>query len=173
MNNIFIIESKQLSSLSLVTAQKEDIENLRIWKNKNREFFFYKNIITKEAQKIWFKEYLNRPDDYMFIVKVDGTSVGCMGFRLLQNKTLDIYNVILGDKSYEKKGYMSIALKTMCNYAFDTYKLPVTVKVLKENPAVKWYQKKGFIIKQTFEDYFLMEIESKHFKSFDFLIKGV
>jgi RimJ/RimL family protein N-acetyltransferase len=170
MNKTLTIEVKQLPSLYLVTAQKEDIENLRIWKNKNRKFFFYKKVITKDAQKIWFREYLSRPDDYMFIIKLNDFSIGCMGFRLIDH-VIDVYNVILGKKKYGKKGYMSIALNTMCNYAFNTYKLPVTVRVLKENPAVKWYQKNGFIIKQSYKDYFYMEADDKCFKSFEFLIK--
>ena len=57
--------------------------------------FSDQEIITPEAQGRWFKNYQERPDDWMFVVRVEGQTIGCMGFRLIDLEA-DVYNVILG-----------------------------------------------------------------------------
>jgi len=67
-----------------------------------------------------------------------------MGIRLL-NSEWDIYNVILGDTTYGRKGHMGRAIATMIQMALQQRDLPITLKVLKHNPAVSWYLKNGFV----------------------------
>jgi RimJ/RimL family protein N-acetyltransferase len=131
-------------TLNLRTAVENDIENLRIWKNMNKDFFFYKKEITESQQKEWFNQYLSRSDDYIFIVELNNQfPIGCMGIRKLENEW-DAYNIILGESEFGGKGYMSIAFKKMLDFASNCESLPITLKVLKENPAVTWYEKNGF-----------------------------
>ena len=86
------VTSPAIADLALRSIAEIDCENLRVWKNENRQAFFYKQEISYQDQRRWYKDYLTRPDDYMFVV-VPGSDVGCMGFRFLEGK-IDVYNVI-------------------------------------------------------------------------------
>jgi RimJ/RimL family protein N-acetyltransferase len=146
--------NNNLNKLTLRTVNETDIENLRVWKNMNKNFFFYKQEISESQQTEWFNQYLNRPDDYIFIVELNNQlPIGCMGIRKL-DKEWDAYNIILGESEFGRKGYMSVAFKKMLDFASNSESLPITLKVLKENPAVSWYEKNGFK---------KMSIEDSHF----------
>lgn len=139
-----ITMATQTLSLTIRSANENDLENLRQWKNEQREFFFYKDIITPEQQRAWFVKFQARNHDYMFIVDLNGKAIGCMGIRMF-DEVWDIYNVILGLPDYGKKGYMGQALQAMLTYAQSVSQSPITLQVLKANPAVEWYKKNGFV----------------------------
>jgi RimJ/RimL family protein N-acetyltransferase len=139
-----ITMATQTLSLTIRSANENDLENLRQWKNEQREFFFYKDIITPEQQRAWFVKFQARNHDYMFIVDLNSKAIGCMGIRML-DEVWDIYNVILGLPDYGKKGYMGQALQAMLIYAQSVSQSPITLQVLKANPAVEWYKKNGFV----------------------------
>ena len=119
----------QTLSLTIRSANENDLENLRQWKNEQREFFFYKDIITPEQQRAWFVKFQARNHDYMFIVDLNSKAIGCMGIRML-DEVWDIYNVILGLPDYGKKGYMGQALQAMLIYAQSVSQSPITLQVL-------------------------------------------
>lgn len=144
-NNIKVSMAGQVESLTLRAANENDLETLRQWKNEQREFFFHKDIITPEQQSAWFAKFQARNHDYMFIVDLNGNAIGCMGIRLL-DEVWDIYNVILGSTDYGKKGYMGKAFQAMLTYAQSVRKYPITLQVLKTNPAVVWYKKNRFVV---------------------------
>ena len=133
------------NQLVLRAASRLDLLNLRNWKNEQRVFFFHTKEITKDQQQAWFDAYQLRPHDYMFIVDVNERAIGGMGIRLLADDW-DIYNVILGDEIYAKKGFMGKAFQAMLAFASAQTLRPITLKVLKHNPAVTWYQKQGLEI---------------------------
>ena len=81
---------------------------------------------------------------------------------------MDIYNVILGDKSFVGKGLMSIANSVMCSYMIDHFGKEITVKVLKTNPAIKWYLKNNFIEIDSMNDFVLFRLDYSHFKKIDY-----
>ena len=124
-----ITMATQTLSLTIRSANENDLENLRQWKNEQREFFFYKDIITPEQQRAWFVKFQARNHDYMFIVDLNSKAIGCMGIRML-DEVWDIYNVILGLPDYGKKGYMGQALQAMLIYAQSVSQSPITLQVL-------------------------------------------
>ncbi|MEI2690871.1 MAG: GNAT family N-acetyltransferase [Anaerolineae bacterium] len=148
-----------LDEMVLTAATTADLPNLRHWKNEHRGFFFYREEITAKQQEAWFHAYQTRPEDYMFIVIVSELPIGCMGIRYLENGW-DVYNVILGETGYGKKGLMSEAFQAMLRFALQQRQCPITLKVLKNNPAVNWYCKQGFGITSTEQDYFLMSFQT-------------
>ncbi|OFW64529.1 MAG: hypothetical protein A2Z35_04995 [Actinobacteria bacterium RBG_19FT_COMBO_36_27] len=167
--NLEIRFKKDLITLNSIT--KEDLELLRNWKNKNKNYFFYKKNISIGEQLIWFEEYLEREEDYIFIIKHKETKIGCMGFRV-QGKLVDIYNIILGDIKFGGKGLMGIALGLMCSYIIDKYNNIITVKVLENNyNAIEWYRKNGFIEKSKRKDYVFMELDLNNFIYREYKIK--
>ena len=144
-------------SIALKPINLKDIELLRKWKNENRMYFFNKNIISSGEQVKWFEDFLKRENDYMFIIEFDGLNVGCIGFRLIDD-VIDIYNVIIGDKRFLSKDIMRSAFALMYNFIINKYKNDITVKVLINNPARKWYEKNNFFIVYEKEDYVFMKL---------------
>ena len=131
-------------SFQLRSIQGSDIERLREWKNAHRQFFFHKEVITSGQQLAWFNRWSAEPHDHMFVVEVDGCAVGCAGVRLFEG-TVDAYNIILGDKSFEGKGIMSAALTAVGAFAMFLYPaLSIRVRVLAANPALGWYKRNGY-----------------------------
>lgn len=145
----------------LRAATNSDLENLRKWKNEQREFFFHKEEITPQEQYKWFLAFQDRPYDFMFMVAYEERIIGCMGIRWLDG-TWDIYNVILGRPEFGGRGLMGKAFKMMLNYVVTLRKMPITLKVLKHNPAVHWYEKNGFAISAEHDDHFQMEYQANN-----------
>lgn len=159
------IVSRDFQNLVLREITVLDMENLRCWKNNNRKAFFYQEEILPEQQDKWFKGYLDRPYDYMFIVEenVDIASesfehaIGCMGFRVEEGQTIDIYNVIRGEAS-RTQVTMRDAMQVMLRYAADTFpESRIKCDVLKDNSAVEWYKKCGLAIWEE-REYYIMGI---------------
>jgi hypothetical protein len=140
----------------LRSANAGDLANLRHWKNQRREFFFHKEEISAEQQEKWFRAYQARPHDFMFMVMVGGDPAGCMGIRLVDNHTWDVYNVILGVHELRVGGPMRSAFQAMLRFATSHHPAPITLKVLKGNPAIDWYRKNGFVISAEHPDHFAM-----------------
>ncbi len=131
--------------MELRTIVREDIELLREWKNQHRQFFFHKGNITEKEQSEWYERWSQFDDDHLFMIISGSERVGCIGTRFY-NKTSDIYNVILGAKEYGGKGVMADALyATIAISQFLRPAAAVCVRVLRENPAVGWYKRNGFV----------------------------
>lgn len=148
----FILQSPGIG-VTLRTATEADCEDLRRWKNANRQFFFHTEMISAEQQRVWFQGYSDRIDDWMFIVQDDRHAIGCMGFRVLEAQQVDIYNVILGDKSQSGSGSMSQAIQLMCSYLVAQSPSEIIARVLNSNPAQAWYMKNNFRKGRVYDSY--------------------
>ena len=157
------ISSVESPDLTLYSIRSSDLDRLRIWKNEHREVFFHKEIISYSDQEKWFRDYLSRPNDFMFTIFVREIPIGCMGFRYI-DKVIDVYNVILGNTQMGKKSYMSQALQIMCSYARQYYTCEQTARVLITNPAILWYKKNNFNIKTVYNDHYILELDENNFK---------
>jgi RimJ/RimL family protein N-acetyltransferase len=140
-----------------------DLENLREWKNTHRFSFFYQEIITPEQQARWFQDYLERANDYMFVTQWVGQPVGCMGFRILDQRA-DIYNVILGRPESGGKGLMSQAIRLLCSLIAADFTRDIGAHVLLTNPARAWYQKNAFRETKFFETYVEVQLDWSQFR---------
>ena len=141
--------------ISIKPINKSHLSKLRLWKNQNKNNFFQKDLITQEDQTKWYKLFKSRKNDYMFVITNNNSLVGCMGIRLI-NDEWDVYNVILGNLKYSKKGIMSIAFLKMIEYALSLKKTKISLKVLKNNPAIIWYKKQNFGIINSNENFHTM-----------------
>jgi RimJ/RimL family protein N-acetyltransferase len=163
MNKKVIASSDEFVTISLRSIEESDQENLRRWKNANAQYFFYQKTITPKQQEEWFRGYLGRQEDALFIVHAAGEDIGCMGIRLLDD-TWDIYNVILGETQFGGKGYMGQAMSVLCSYALSMNPKRITAKVLAKNPAIEWYCKHHFIIKERHDDHVEIELDKSQFR---------
>jgi len=164
------------SDLRLRMIDKADIENLRTWKNNNKNSFFLNQDITTEQQEKWYGAFSNREHDHMFIVdqKVGEVwePIGCMGFRKLDEEgCVDAYNIIRSRKIEPASFTMSEAFGTMLAYAASLYPtLPIRCKVLSHNPAVEWYKKNEFSIVSEESGFYLMEVNKDALQNFNWFI---
>ena len=157
MKESFLLVSDAFPGVSLRTAAISDCEDLRAWKNSHRGSFFFQKIITADAQRQWFDGYLERPDDWMFVVLANTNPVGCMGFRLRGGQA-DIYNVILGRSEHGGQGVMAQALSLMCGFAQTLLQCEIVARVLKSNPAFAWYRKRGFNVVSEEDTHYLVKL---------------
>jgi hypothetical protein len=123
----------------------EEQEALREWRNAHRDAFFHTDVISPEGQRRWFQGYLQRPEDFLFLVMDRDSPIGCVGVRLL-GQEWDVYNVIRGVQSAASQGFMGLGLRMLVEFARDRHDLPVQAVVLADNPAVDWYLQQGFRI---------------------------
>ena len=154
-----IFDSDNNSRIKLRFINSGDIELLRKWKNDNKQYFFFDKIINPDQQLEWYRNFSKRENDFMFIVELDTKRIGCMGFRQI-NKTIDIYNVILGEKQYSQQKVMSNAFQLMISNIKEKFALEIFAKVLKSNPALRWYLKNGFRVSGKKDKYFLIKMEN-------------
>ena len=164
MRDSFIVTSNDLPGVSLRTAGADDCEDLRTWKNSNRQSFFHTDPISPEQQRAWFEGYLGRPDDWMFMVEASGdrAAIGCMGFRAVEGQA-DVYNVILGRAEYQGRGVMAAALRLMCSFARSELGSEIVARVLTTNPAVGWYRKNGFDVLTESSTHYLIKLTDTRF----------
>lgn len=146
-----------LGCVSLATANIDDIDALRHWKNNARASFFCQAIITIESQIQWFAEYQARANDFIFIVRLDNSFViGCVGCRVCDSGNWDVYNIINGAPEYLGMGIMRHALGLLVKFCRSRRNTSITLKVLRSNSAVAWYQRNGFLVQETCSDHFVM-----------------
>ena len=162
MSTIQIVIEDQKETFQIRNIGMNDIEELRVWKNQNKKSFFYQEEISSEEQLGWFQGYLGRQQDYMFVIeeRIDDDSthkIGCIGFRVLDDHIVDIYNVIRGEKSV-RGTRMSHVMHRLVNFIqeqFQGYK--IKCDVLNDNVAREWYIKCGFSLGECFDNYSILE----------------
>lgn len=62
--------------------EERDIEEMRVLRNKLRQYFNTQDEITPEQQKAWYEKYLTKEDDVMFaaeLVEKPGVFIGAVG----------------------------------------------------------------------------------------------
>jgi|694.fasta_scaffold29153_10 hypothetical protein len=122
----------------------DELEILRINKNKNKNFFFLREDITPEQQLEWYEYMQNQKNNFMFVF-FDNKNVpfGCIGYRKVDD-VIDIYNVI---RFVESDITMSKCMEKIIDEININYgELLKQVLVLENNPAITWYEKNGFEI---------------------------
>ena len=144
-----------MPTLELRAAGEQDLENLRLWKNQQKQFFFHQQDISAEQQRQWFEAFVKRPYDLLTMTVYGGEVFGCMGIRW-DDGYWDIYNVILGDPAFGRRGLMGRAFDALLGYALSIKQAPITLRVLRHNPVVGWYQKHGFTITDERLNYYFM-----------------
>jgi ribosomal protein S18 acetylase RimI-like enzyme len=158
MSSEQVLVVPEAGCLRLRSIDERDIGTLREWKNRFRERFFHKVEITPVEQVAWYRGFRSRPEDFMFVAEATCVSpveaFGCIGFRAIENG-VDVYNVIRGTRPAGQQCSMGDALSLLCSYAV-SWRRPVTCKVLKDNPAIGWYEQHGFAKLGEAADYFLM-----------------
>jgi ribosomal protein S18 acetylase RimI-like enzyme len=168
MNRSLVLTALSAPRVTLRSAAPGDLEDLRAWKNANKPGFFFKGEITPEMQTAWFSGYLARPDDYMFVVEEGGAKIGCLGFRVLETGEADAYNIIAAPGG-AGRGLMRRAMAVLCSYAARRTK-DIGCRVLKDNPAVGYYERCGFKIAGDGGDHHVFKLDWSRFSPVEYEI---
>lgn len=139
--------------IMLLPLEESDIEELRILRNQERQFFSTTGIITQENQKKWYESYLKKKNDIMFkVVKKDAPDcfVGAIAVYDISDDlaTAEVGRTVIDKNKAPEKGIGMEATKAVCKFAFDVLHVKkIVAEVLKTNERIiKVDQRAGFYI---------------------------
>lgn len=131
----------------------EDIEPLRILRNKEKKFFLNADEISEDQQLKWFGDYCKKKNDIMFAVeKIDEPDVFIGAIALYnidwESKTAECGRTVIDKDIAPEPGIGMEATQAVCLLGFDQMKLiKITGEVLKSNERIiKVDLRAGFVI---------------------------
>ncbi len=130
-----------------------DIEFIRNWRNnpKNTKFLSKISYITPEMQMKWYKNILEKPNEYVFAIdeiKELNRLVGSFSLYNIVDEEAEFGKFLIGEDKVHGKSIGLYTLIAALQISFNELKLQkVYLKVYKDNiAALKVYKKVGFII---------------------------
>lgn len=142
--------------VTLCPMSAEDIEKMRILRNKCRQFFVCSEKITEEGQQQWYKTYLTRKNDYLFSVFYQEKWVGAASiYNVDRQRGCAEFGRLMIDRDAAGTGGLGLdTTQAACRIAFESLGVhTVTLEVYEDNEAAKaTYLKAGFTAVKTFCD---------------------
>lgn len=144
--------------VTLRPLAQEDLEELRILRNRSSERFIHKAQIGPEEQRRWYHSYLDREGDYMFSVyhRSNGAWVGAVGIYDVDagSGTAEFGRLIVDRVAAGTGGLGAEATRAACAIAFSQLHLErLRLEVYHDNvAALIAYLKAGFLPVEMAED---------------------
>jgi len=107
-----------------VRVTEQDIELIRYWRNQPfiRDSMQFKEYITPEMQKIWFKK-INNKYNYYFVIEVDNKKIGLLNCKDAEpNTRIAEGGIFLWDQTYWGSPIAGFAALTMLQCIFEIFK---------------------------------------------------
>lgn len=123
----------------LSPLMEKDIEELRLLRNKEREFFLTQEEINAQMQQKWYAKYLEKEDDIMFkisLIEEPDTFIGSVALYNIQEErhTCEVGRILVDTEKYSGKGIGTEAYVLACAFALDKLKMETVVaECRKEN----------------------------------------
>lgn len=143
----------EFARIVLKPLDHEDIQNLRVLRNKERQFFSSQFMISEEKQEEWYKNYLSKSDDIMFkVVKKEALEdfVGAIAVYDIDYKQsiAEVGRTLIDKERCMAKGIGLDATRAVCKFAFDVLNIKKILGIaLKTNERIlKVDQRAGFVI---------------------------
>jgi len=126
----------------------ENIEDMRILRNKNRNFFVSSKEISSEQQEKWFQNYIVKEDDYLFSVFYEDIWIGTVSIYDIKDDCAEFGRLMIDKTKVNKKGLGMESTICVCNLAFEKLGIKnIHLEVYKDNiAAIKTYQCARFSI---------------------------
>lgn len=151
------------SQIELKALRVEDIENLRLLRNKGeiRENFIYNNIIEKDEQLEWFKKYINNSRDIMWSIYLKEKWCGVVAIYDINLITKQAeFGRIMIDPNVQGNGVGEKVLDSIIHFSKDVMQLRKLILTVKKNNknALNLYIKKHFVKVSEKEKLLFMEL---------------
>lgn len=148
--NINGFEEYKIRPITLIKSYQSigDIECLTKWRNLYRKSFLTDFIATNERTSNWLEESVLKDDKrILFMVENNqGKNIGYMGMAYIDwsRKYAETDSIVRGEPA--PKGLMSSALRSLIQWGKNFLGIEnIYVRVLDDNPAIKFYEKMGFV----------------------------
>lgn len=132
----------ELVSLRLLT--RADLVVTLNWRNQAhiRRWFFHSDQITWEQHLGWFEKYLERDDDFVFIIEdlATGQPVGQVALYHIdwQTQRAEYGRLMIGEEIARGKGYAKAATRLVCLVGFENLGLEeIYLEVYEDNQAAR------------------------------------
>jgi len=158
--------------LCLREIRKNDIEQIRIWRNQEdiRKYFHENSVIGSQEQAEWYKRYQKKSDDIMFIIAMKTKYKESIGTTALynidlDNKTAEFGRLMIPPKNMKGRGFGKQATILTCIYGFEILKLKsLHLSVLVNNQkAIQIYGHIGFQEKNRTDGILYMDVGKEEF----------
>lgn len=127
--------------VTLRPIERADLRQAVGWRNDARVMrglFSYRPLSLAEQEQ-WFEGYLTNQHEILFIIEAeDGTAIGTIGLSKIdfRNRKAELGRMLIGDRSYLRRGYAKAATLVLLEYAFAELNLHrVYLEVLADNDA--------------------------------------
>ena len=130
----------------------EDLEVLRVWRNRYRTSFFDDRYISKELHRKWYDSFKTSSAEGLLVCSRDEKPRAVIGCKDIGNDTIELFNVICGDKTYQRTGMMTKFFQEICKSLVELSYIRCHVVVKNSNMAAHfWYRKQRFQLKRVEE----------------------
>jgi diamine N-acetyltransferase len=142
--------------VSLRLIEEKDLETTLSWRNRDEVRIWFKTSgeIALEQHCRWFQRYLQKDDDFLFVVEVDGELVGQASVYDIDWESLhgEVGRFLVATEC-GGKGYIDQACKELIRTCADTFGLDrIFLEVLERNDrAIRLYQHNGFVEEQRYD----------------------
>ena len=114
---------------------------------------------NEEAQKEYFKNFINTYRDSSYIIQLDGKDIGFYNDEESEDGTYEIGNICIISE-YQGKGIGTQILKDI----FDKHKgQDIKIQYFKQNPVGNLYKRLGFVFKEETNTHIKMILINKKF----------
>lgn len=141
---------------------KEDLPKTLSWRNQEEIRKWFKNsaVIEDVQHKQWFALYLQKEDDFTFIIEASGVPIGQIALYGLQTecRTAEIGRIMIGDSKFAGQGIAKESIEALLRFSKEELSLDsVHLEVLHSNErAIGLYKKCGFVVTNLTNELVLM-----------------
>jgi RimJ/RimL family protein N-acetyltransferase len=148
-----IIQPYEAGIVRLRLLAETDLPMTLQWRNQDhiRRWFFYSDLITPEQHSKWFEQYIERDDDFVFIIEDVENQYMPVGQVAIyhvdwENRKAEFGRLMIGATQATGKGLASAATRAALQLAFDLMRLKgIFLEVYAENAkAIRIYTNLGF-----------------------------
>ena len=150
----------------LKPLERKDIEELRVLRNRERQYFLSQGIIMPEGQITWYDSYLKKENDIMFkVARADRLEkfIGAIAVYDIDKSAgcAEFGRLVIDKEKAPEKGIGLEATVAACNFAFEKLGVSrITAVAVKDNErALKVYAKAGFrVCDDSDEEVYVLEV---------------
>lgn len=129
--------------------ETSDLTTTLAWRNHpdSRPWFLTSDAITPEGHAAWFRNYLEREDDYLFMVEQDGARVAQVSlYRIEPALGRAEFGRLLVDPERRGRGVSHLATELCLEAAQQLGIHTLTLEVKADNTrAIRAYERAGFV----------------------------